>query len=192
MTQPTQLILSKTQSWIRDFIITLNVCPFAAAVFNENKIAYRIFQKDKNQCQPFLFNSIRELDTKTNIETSLLIFPEMYNDFYDFLELIQIGEDIIVDGNYEGVYQFASFHPSYRFENSNEEDAENYTNRSPYPMLHLIREKSITEAIEKYGPTENIPTDNINNLKKIGYQKLKHAFTNSDWSPLKNKFQNPF
>jgi len=179
------IIISKTKAWIQDFIIKLNICPFAATVFNENKIAYRIIPDINNDHKEFLISSIEELRSNSTIETSLLIFPGVYSDFFDYLKLIQLGEDCIHSGGYEGDYQFASFHPNYMFENSKPKDPENFSNRSPYPMLHLIREISISEAIKHYGPTDDIPFNNIANLKDIGFDKLNTAFQNNNWSTLK-------
>ena len=108
-----------------------------------------------------------------NIETTLIIFPNHFADFEDYLDLVDLVEDLSVEQGYEGVYQIASFHPEYCFAGAEEEDPANYTNRSPYPMLHLLREESITRAVEHYKDPEGIPERNMAFAKKKGLQYMQ-------------------
>jgi hypothetical protein len=89
------------------------------------------------------------------------------------LDLVAIAEDVLIDQDYEGVYQLASFHPDYCFADSKPDDAANYTNRSPYPMLHIIREASIEKALTKYPNPEQIPERNMQLTRKLGLEKLQ-------------------
>ncbi len=116
-----------------------------------------------------------QLDESTDIETSLAIFPHGYQSFDDYLELLHLANLLLEDLNYTGVYQLASFHPEYLFAGSDKNDASNFTNRSPYPMLHLIREDSLERAIASYENIEQVPQDNINRLQAIGYQAMQQT-----------------
>ena len=104
---------------------------------------------------------LRYLDRSVDIETTLVIFPNQFSDFEDYLDLAELAEDLSVEQGYEGIYQIASFHPDYRFEGAKDNDPANYTNRSPYPMLHILREDSITKALDHYIDPEGIPERNI-------------------------------
>lgn len=100
--------------------------------------------------------------------------------FDDFLDAVEIGDELMLAQGYEGVYQLASFHPDYCFEGSDEEDAANYTNRSPYPMLHLIREASIEKALAHYPKDPDlIPETNVKLARKLGLQKMQTLLAES-------------
>jgi hypothetical protein len=107
------------------------------------------------------------------IETSFLIFPRAFSKFDDYLYLLSLAESFLKKKGYEGVYQVASFHPLYLFAGSDENDPANYTNRSIYPMLHLLREESIDKALENYNDPENIPERNINFAREKGLVYMK-------------------
>jgi hypothetical protein len=111
---------------------------------------------------------IQRLDDTPSIETILLIFPGAFPIFNDYLELVSLSEKLMTKEGYDGVYQVASFHPLYLFAGSSENDPENYTNRSVYPMLHLIRETSIDKALEFYKNPNDIPERNIRFAKEKG------------------------
>jgi len=102
-----------------------------------------------------------------------LIFSAAYQRFDDYLELLYLANQLLEDLSYDGIYQIASFHPDYCFEGSKENDAANFTNRSPYPMLHLLREHSIEKAIENYDNIESVPENNINKLQKTGFLEMQ-------------------
>jgi hypothetical protein len=107
------------------------------------------------------------------IETSFIIFTNSFEDFDDYLDFLALAETLIEEHAYDGVYQVASFHPKYKFEGSNELDAANYTNRSPYPMLHIIREESLEKAIALHPNTEEIPQRNIEFARGKGLKYMK-------------------
>lgn len=113
------------------------------------------------------------LNKSTTIETTLLVFPSFLNDFFDYLDFADLAESILLDNNYEGIYQLATFHPNYCFADTNTDDVTNYTNRSPYPMLHILREEGLAKAIEYYGDTEQIPLNNQGCLLKLGLDEVK-------------------
>lgn len=120
-----------------------------------------------------VLEELQYLDRMEDIETTLLILPNRFADFEDYLDLVGLAEDLSIDQEYEGIYQIASFHPDYCFAGSDNNDPANYTNRSPYPMLHLLREDSITKAIEHYPDPEGIPARNIAYSKEKGLQYMR-------------------
>ena len=145
--------IAHTKQWLADFVIGLNLCPFAQKPFSRDKIKYVLFEANDEQAlmQLFLeeaFSLSRSLPEE--IETSLIIHPNCLSDFSSYLNFIQVLENLLVQGGLEGILQIASFHPDYQFAETKPEDVENYTNRSPYPMIHLLREESIEKALEHF------------------------------------------
>jgi hypothetical protein len=184
MAPSTQTIIQQTKNWIKQVVIGLDLCPFADRTFNDNSIDYIVVdsvKKEQHLQQPALqqhtleklADSFSALDKNTAIETSLLIFPDSYSQFDDYLELLHLANLLLEDLRYSGTYQIASFHPDYCFAGCKKDDASNFSNRSPYPMLHILREKSIEQAIAGYEDIESVPENNIKKLQKIGYEKMQ-------------------
>jgi len=169
-----QNAIQQTRLWVEQVVIGLNLCPFAAKPVKDNKVTY-IAAGDASMEQHLqqLADSFKQLDSVTDIETSLLIFPESYPSFDDYLELLHLSNLLLDDLRYTGVYQIASFHPAYCFENSDEDDAANFTNRSPYPMLHIIRESSVEKAVASFEGIEQVPERNVSTLRELGYRKME-------------------
>ena len=171
----TELVIQQTKKWITDVVIACNFCPFAQKEIKQNTIHYQVETSDNLAIclRAFLQECIR-LDEEPGIETSLLIFPEAFQLFDDYLDLVALAEKLLQKEGYEGVYQIASFHPLYLFANSPVDDAANYTNRSVYPMLHLLREERVEQALLKYPDPEQIPDRNIQftRAKGVAYMKL--------------------
>ena len=168
-----------TRTWIKDFIIAYNICPFARNEVESHKVRYRsIDETDSHHCLEELILECDYLDEHPETETTLLIFPDNIIRFEDFLDFIDIAEQLLIAHNYEGIYQLASFHPAYRFANTPSDDPANYTNRSPYPMLHIIREASIETALKNYPDPESIPEQNIKRLRELGTEKLETLLAN--------------
>jgi hypothetical protein len=168
-------VVSQTKKWINEVIIGCNFCPFAAKVVKQQSIYYQVENSTaSNICLDAFLQEMIRLDEDASIETSFLIFPNSFADFDDYLDLVNLAEKLLFDKGYEGVYQVASFHPLYQFEGAQLDDAANYTNRSAYPMLHLLREISIDKALENFKSPENIPDSNINFAREKGlvYMKL--------------------
>lgn len=151
-----------------------NFCPFAAKTVLENTVRYEVFIS--TQIKPCLEKLISEfifLDNNDTTETGFIILPAGFADFYIYLNLINKAESLLKKAGYEGIYQIASFHPLYTFEGAPTDDPANYTNRSPYPMLQILREHSITQALERYPHPENIPENNIKFARKKGLVYMK-------------------
>lgn len=167
-------IIDQTKKWIVDVVIGCNLCPFAANVVKQRAIFYNVETSvDQNKCLDSFVHEMDRLDNDDTIETSFLIFPNTFERFNDYLELLSRAEKLVVEKGNEGIYQVASFHPLYLFAGSDENDAANYTNRSIYPMLHLLREQSIDKALEHYKSPENIPQRNINFTREKGLIYMK-------------------
>ena len=169
MSQPDkEMCINETRDWISKMVLGLNLCPFAHRPFNEDLIRYTVLEADRaaieqiNQEIKLLIDA--ELD---DMETSLIILPQEIG-FIPYLNLIDQIEKLIIDQDLEGIVQVASFHPEYQFQDLSSEDVRNYTNRSPYPMIHLLREESVTRAVQRHGNNHQIPIDNQNKLLSIG------------------------
>lgn len=155
-------IIEQTQKWIKSVVIDLNFCPFAAKALLKKSIHYSVLNNaDVKASLELLIKECHYLDSNEEIETTFIIFPTEFSDFNDYLDLAILAEELLEQEGYEGIYQLATFHPDYCFDGSDKDDAANYTNRSVYPMLHLLREESITKALTLYKNPELIPEHNI-------------------------------
>jgi hypothetical protein len=167
-------VIDRTKKWIIDVVIGCNFCPFAANVVKQKTIFYKVEEnKELETCLASFVLEMERLDNDPAIETIFLIFPNAFQQFDDYLDLVSLAEKLLKRKSYEGVYQVASFHPLYLFANSDENDPANYTNRSIYPMLQLLREESIDKALANYKDPESIPARNINFAKEKGLVYMK-------------------
>jgi len=170
----SQQIIDQTKKWIVDVVIGCNLCPFAAPVVKQQAIFYQVeTTTDLDASLDSFEKEMKRLDDDETIETSFLIFPNAFEKFDDYLYLLSLAEKLIKRKGYEGIYQVASFHPLYLFANSDENDPANYTNRSIYPMLHLLREDRIDKALAHYKDPESIPERNINFTREKGLAYMK-------------------
>lgn len=170
-----ELVIADTERWIRDVVIGLNLCPFARKVFEERKIRYVVSEATEDAV--LLMELVKEFDTlkkKTSqeVETTFLIHPNVLRDFIDYNEFLDGADRLIQQLGWEGIFQIASFHPDYQFADTKKKDIENYTNRSPFPMLHLLREESISRLTVNEAELLEIPKRNIETLRKLGEKKV--------------------
>jgi hypothetical protein len=168
------IVIETTKNWIRDIVIGLNFCPFAPKPFKDELILYKVDDSSDvaSALESFMI-TCRFLEDNPAMETALLIFPKGFSDFDDYLDLTDLAERLLKTQGFEGVYQVASFHPNYIFAGSDENDPANYTNRSPYPMLHLLREDLVSIAIEKHSNVDDIPNQNIAKANSLGLEYFK-------------------
>lgn len=167
-------IISQTKSWIKQIVIGLNFCPFAAQPFNDKSIHYKTINSSKlNIILEELIRECNRMDTDEGTDTSLLILPMGWSSFVNYLDLLDLAEKLIAEEGLEGIYQLASFHPEFLFARTNENDASNYTNRSPYPMLHILREEQVEKAIKKHKDIHSIPNANISKANELGVNYFK-------------------
>ncbi len=178
-----QDIINATKSWIFDVVIGKNFCPFAKKEWLNDTIAYGICEAGSNKyISQQVLQEIRRLDQNNQIETSLVIVPNSLTCFYDYLDCLGLIENLLSKHGYDGVFQVASFHPQYVFHGSQQDDAENFTNRSPYPCFHILREQSISKAVEKFPNVDDIPIANAQTAKTLGadhFAKLLNGYLNN-------------
>jgi len=156
-------------------VIGLNLCPFARRVFDGEKIRYVVSAAVdeagllQDLTEELLFLRGTPLD---QVETTLLIHPQAFTDFLDYNDFLDPAEQLIEDLGLQGVVQIASFHPQYQFADTPADAVENYTNRSPYPMLHLLREASVSAIADDEEELLAIPRRNIETLNSLGREKI--------------------
>ncbi len=147
-------------------MIEHDICPFAGREFRREAIRYAVSEgADLESWLQALAGECQRLDAEPEIATTLLIFPRGLEAFEDYLDLLEFGEALLVSLGYEGIYQLASFHPDYVFEGVAPDDPANFTNRSPAPMLHLLREAALERALAHYPDPEAIPERNMKVLR---------------------------
>lgn len=160
--------------WVETVVVDLNLCPFAKRELVKNRVRFTVTQaKTEEQLLIALQTELELLSSEPSIETTLLIHPDVLHGFDDYNQFLAYTEELLVQMKMEGVYQIASFHPDYQFAGTESADAENYTNRSPYPMLHLIREESLERAIAAYPDVDNIPLRNTALMNTLGVDRLR-------------------
>jgi hypothetical protein len=168
--------LAATRAWVESFVVGHNVCPFAGREIVQQTVRFvGLAASDPVEAMHGLIDECRRLDNEPEIETTLIVLTEGVDDFDDYLDLLGLAEALLEDRGYEGVYQLASFHPDYCFDGAEEDDAANYTNRSPWPVFHLLREESIERALAHYPDPENIPERNQQRMQEIGRRQLAES-----------------
>ena len=174
-----QKIEQEVQQWLEDVVIGLNLCPFAAKP-NRNK-QIKIFVSEASTEETLLEDVLQELmnlDSKTaeELETTLVAIPNMLQDFMDYNFFLDWVDALIKQQEWEGTFQIATFHPNYCFGGAEPEDDENLTNRSPYPVLHLIREESMAKVLKHYPNPEAIPDTNIARVEALSPEERRKLF----------------
>lgn len=153
---------AQTRHWLETVVIAHNFCPFAKRELRRDAVRFvEISSADIESVLTQLIEECRHLDDTSGTETTLLILTGGFAVFEDYLDLVELAEALLADYDYEGVYQIASFHPEYCFADSNNDDPANYSNRSPMPTLHLLREASLELAIDGYPNVDDIPETNM-------------------------------
>lgn len=169
--QDHEAVIAATRHWLTRAVIGLNLCPFAKAVHVKDQIRYAV--STARDMEGALLDLERELQglaetDPQEIDTTLLILPYALLDFHEYNDALFFAERMLKQLHLEGELQIASFHPDYQFEGTAPDDAENYTNRSPYPILHLLRESSIDRAVEAFPEAETIFERNEALMRKMG------------------------
>lgn len=173
------VITQQIQQWLDDVVIGLNLCPFASTP-NRNK-QIRIHTCDANTEEALLeaLQSELLLIDKTpaeELETTLLVIPNMLANFQDYNQFLNLVDALLKEFEWEGRYQIASFHPRYCFAGAAPDAAENLTNRSPYPILHIIREDSLEAVLQHYSAPEKIPERNIQRVESLSKEEIRQLF----------------
>jgi len=162
-------IITTTKKWLVTVVIEHNFCPFAKRELQRESIRYVVLEDVpvENWLEELMVECSR-LDEDKSIETTLLILPNSLKVFDDYLGFLELANSLMIQEGCEGYYQLASFHPEFCFEGADDSDAANYTNRSPYPMLHLLREEGLEKALENVDAPEMIPERNIALARGLG------------------------
>jgi hypothetical protein len=165
--------IGPVRRWVESVVIDLNLCPFAAREFSSDRVRFVATEAaDEEQLLVALESELELLNRESSIETTLLIHPGVLQDFYDYNEFLSLADGLLQQMKLEGVYQVASFHPNYQFGGTEPSDAENYTNRAPYPLLHIIREESLERAIARYPDIDQVPARNVELMNELGADRL--------------------
>ncbi|PKO73895.1 MAG: DUF1415 domain-containing protein [Betaproteobacteria bacterium HGW-Betaproteobacteria-17] len=168
-----EAVIAAMREWIEKAVIGLNLCPFAKAVYVKHQVRYVVSHA------PHLDGLLEDLDRELDflaaadpddVDTTLLIHPTLLPDFLDFNDFMQLAEAAVDEHELDGVIQIASFHPAFQFEGTAPDDLGNYTNRAPFPTLHLLREASIERAVAAFPEAETIYARNIETLRKLGLE----------------------
>ena len=172
----SDVVIASTQRWLERAVIGLNLCPFAKAEHVHGRIRYAV--SEAVEPSALLLQLEKEIiyllaQEPAKVETTLLIVPHMLADFLDYNDFLDEADAMLEHADPQAQLQIASFHPQYQFGGTAPEDMENYTNRSPYPMLHLLREDSVERAVDSYPDAANIYERNIATLKKLGLEGWK-------------------
>jgi len=166
-------IIQQTKNWIEKVVVGNNFCPFAARELVRDSIRSIVCDKTEDiECLEILIEACKRLDEEAEIETTFIICTSMQS-MSEYLFFYDMSQQLLKDWGYEGVYQLASFHPDYRFAGSPEDDPANYTNRSPYPTLQILREASVEKAVANHPDAEGIPQRNVKHARREGLTRMK-------------------
>ncbi|SFR67449.1 hypothetical protein SAMN05216203_2438 [Marinobacter daqiaonensis] len=169
-----QMAIKATRQWVEDVVVGLNLCPFARRELVNETVRFAVTGAETEEALlEALVEELERLVRDDSIETTLLVHPLALRAFHDYNDFLALTDGLLEAMELEGVVQIASFHPDYRFAGTEAEDVENYTNRSPYPMLHLLREDSLEEAIARYPDTAAIPERNIERVENLGLAAMQ-------------------
>ncbi|AFT79124.1 hypothetical protein AMBLS11_12755 [Alteromonas macleodii str. 'Black Sea 11'] len=169
-------VIDATLNWVDDIVIKHNFCPFARYVRTPNQIRCVVNTGDAGEVIQSLYDELRHLEENDSTATTLIALTHpAIADFEEYLDVLAISNSMLHDWGFSGTYQLASFHPDYVFEGSDINDAENYTNRSPYPLLHLIREADITRYMKNEEDAEKIFSHNIEKAQALGCPYFQDA-----------------
>ena len=165
-------VIAATRLWLERSVIGLKLCPFAESVYRSDRVRFSV--SEQRSASGLLDELRRELSAlqaadPLRCETTLLIHPWVLTDFSEYNEFLDVCDAAVAELSLEGELQVASFHPQYQFAGTQPQDIENYTNRSPYPMLHLLREASIERAVAAAADIDEIYRRNIRTLKELGH-----------------------
>lgn len=163
--------------WLDAMVIGLNLCPYAKREIVKNRVRFFVSEADTEELLlEDLQSELEFLVHNDAVETTLLIHPAVLQDFYEYNEFLAYADGLLEQMELDGIYQIASFHPQYQFDGSQVDDVDNFTNRSPYPLLHLLREDSLERVIARHPESSQIGEHNIELLRRLGRKKIESLF----------------
>jgi uncharacterized protein len=175
-----EAVVAATRTWLEKAVIGLNLCPFAKSVHVKNQIRWVVSHATTPEALLAELESELQLLAATDpeaIDTTLLIHPRVLGDFLDFNDFLNPADALLEQLGLDGTLQVASFHPRFQFAGTADDDIANFTNRTPWPTLHLIRESSIDRAVEAFPEAEAIFERNIETLERLGHAGWRALFT---------------
>jgi hypothetical protein len=163
--------ITAVKQWLEKTVIGLQLCPFAKSVFDADKIRYTVSNsRDTEALMLELHDELKRLDDVPELETTLIIINQQLSDFEAFNQTLDYIDDMLDQYGWSGIFQVASFHPYYQFADTKIDDRENWTNRSPYPIFHILRESSLELAIESFPSIVDLPQENIRRMNGLSSQ----------------------
>ena len=177
------MVEQHVRTWLKEFVVGLNLCPFAKPVLASDSLRISVCESDELTQVAQLFMDELDLIRKapeSEIATTLLVMPSALNDFEKYLSFLDNAENLVEDMGFDGIIQLASFHPDYLFDGEPADAASHFTNRSPYPMIHFLREEMMERVLEDFPNPEQIPQRNIKTLEGIGRAEIQKR-----WNSLK-------
>ena len=173
----------KTLAWVKDFVVGLNLCPFARPLLASEALRVTVCEaNDDEGVAAALLDEIQLIQkaSESEVATTLVVFPNALQGFDGYLAFLDGAQQLLEEMGLLGVLQLASFHPDYQFAGEPIESASHFTNRAPFPMIHLLREDMVTRALETYPNPELIPERNIQKLEDLGLERLQQMLTALD------------
>ncbi|MEL6179327.1 MAG: DUF1415 domain-containing protein [Myxococcota bacterium] len=172
--------IASTRLWIEQAVIGLNLCPFVSSIYRQGRV--RIVASEARSYDQAIASALAEvshlLETpEQTTATTLIVYPYILGDFDAFLDAAYDFEELMIKAGTEGILQLATFHPDYLFEDSNPDDPANWTNRSPFPTFHLLREENVSDAIDQHPAPEGIPDRNMALVRSMGLDGLHDLWT---------------
>ncbi len=183
MTPADDEVVDTTRHWLETAVIGLNLCPFAKAVHQKRQIRWVVSAATQEAAlAEDLKLALLHLAAAASdeVETTLLIHPQVLEDFHDYNDFLDVADTLLTDLRLDGVLQIASFHPAYRFAGSDVQDVANCSNRSPYPTLHLLREASVERAVAAFPDAAGIYARNVRTLQGLGWAGWHRLMTRLD------------
>jgi len=181
-------VIAAMRRWLEKAVIGLNLCPFAKSVYIKDQVRFVVSAADSAEAlQAELARELLMLSETDpgEVDTVLLMHPHVLNDFLDFNDFLDVAEGTVAELGLEGEIQVASFHPDYQFAGTEADDIGNYTNRAPYPTLHLLREASIDRAVSAFPDAADIFERNIDTLHRMGKAGWDSLFNADGAAPVK-------
>lgn len=172
-------VIANVARWLNEVVIGLNLCPFSAKPTRENRVRFFVSSaQDDEALLQDLQQEMELLDQKpaSEIETTLVVVPHHLQDFFDYNQFLNWADQLLKRNRWVGVYQLATFHPDYCFADAEPDDAENLTNRAPYPILHIIREASLEKALEYFADVDEIPEINKARVESLTAEEKQKLF----------------
>ena len=170
----SELVRLETERWLEGMVIGLNLCPFARSEWENNRVRIQLSEAEtEEELVEALVAELAYLLSHDKIETTLLVHPYVLGEFEDYNQFLDQVDYVLAELKLEGTIQVATFHPSYQFYETQLDAIDNFTNRSPYPMLHLLREDSLEAAVNRHPNPEGIPEANVKRLSEMGVEKVR-------------------